>query len=107
MPRAKENLKDTMVVCPKCGKLRHKFIKKVDYCQVCYREILDEYSLYDYKTPKEKLRGNSLKICELLIEKGVERQEIHKLLGLNPIYVQQIVKKHTNRVNTDNKKRPF
>ena len=96
-----------MIVCAKCGKLRAKCLGSDKYCQVCYRKLLEEYSFYDYKTPKEKLKGNSLKVCELFIEKGLTRAEIHKKLGLHEVYVQQIIKKHTKRVNSKGEERPF
>ena len=96
-----------MSVCPRCGKLRAKHKNKLGYCQVCYREMLEEYSYYDYKENKDKLKGNAKKICELLIEEGKDRSEIHKILGLNKTYVQQVIKKHTIKVNSEGYKRPF
>ena len=99
--------KEEMVLCENCRKLRIKYVQGNNYCQNCYRDLLDEYSYYDYKTPKEKLRGNSKRICELLIEDGVNRLEIHKMLNLNKVYVRQVINKHTNRVNAKGEKRPF
>lgn len=95
-------------ICPRCRQFREPYIKSNDYCQRCYREILDEYSLYDYKVEKEKIKNETVrKILRLLIEEGVERQEIYKILGLNKVYVGQIINKYTIRVNTNGEKRPF
>ncbi len=96
-----------MFLCPRCGKVRAKHNNKSGYCQCCYREMLDAYSFYDYKDNKKKLKGNTKKICELLIEEGKDRTEIHKILGLNKSYVQQVIKKNTIKVDRDGHKRPF
>ena len=95
------------VFCPKCREIKTRFLSKLDYCQTCYRKLLDEYSYYDYKEDKKRLTGNAKKICELLIEEGYNRQEIHKMLDLNKVYVNQIINKYTIRVDVQGKKRPF
>ena len=96
-----------LILCEKCRTLKVQFVKTYNLCQTCYRELLDEYSFYDYKDRNIILRGNAKKICEMLIEQGINRQEIHKILGLNKVYVQQVINKHTKRVNKDGKLRPF
>lgn len=96
-----------MKLCPRCKVLRVPYLSSLDYCQVCYRKTLDEYSLYDYKIDKKRIKGTALRICEMLIEEGIDRKEIHKILNLNKVYVQQIINKYTIRVNTDGEKRPF
>ena len=100
-------MSEKLVFCPKCLQYRVKYIKNIDYCQCCYRKVLDEYSLYDYKVEKSKLNDTNKKICEMLIEEGIEKKEIHKILGLNKDYVQQIINRYTIRVNTEGEKRPF
>ena len=95
------------VLCPKCRTIRIKYVKNNDYCQCCYRQILNEYSLYDYRVPKDKLNNTNRRICEMLIEEGIEKSKIHTILGLNKYYVQQIINRYTIRVNTFGKKRPF
>lgn len=95
------------VLCPCCNKVKARFTKGVDYCQVCYRKKLEEYAFYDYRVPKTKLSGTALRICEMLIEEGIERKEIHKILGLNKIYVQQVITRNAKRVNSEGKERPF
>lgn len=95
-----------MILCKKCNKLRMNYKGSNGLCQICYREVLEEYSYFDYKTPKEKLSGNSLKICELLIEQGLDVNAIYKELGLNKVYVRQVINKHTNRVNANGHIRP-
>ena len=95
------------IICIKCGKMSSRYLKGLDYCQICYRKALDEYSYYDYKKPKEQITGTALKICEMLIENGVDKQEIHKILGLNKIYVQQIINRYTIHTNSKGEKRPF
>ncbi len=94
------------VMCNCCNKLRKRF-NNYEMCQDCYRKLLKEYSFYDYKVPKENLSGNTLRICEMLIEEGVERKEIHKILNLNKVYVNIVINKNTKRVNVDGKERPF
>lgn len=95
------------IICLRCKKRRQAFLDKLDYCQICYRELLDEYSLYDYKIEKKKIKGTALKICEMLIEEGIEREKIHEILGLHRVYVQQIIKRYTKRVNSQGEERPF
>lgn len=95
------------VVCPKCLETRKRFLNNLDYCQVCYRKLLEEYSYYDYKTEKKRLKGNSLKICQMLIEEGKTIDEIQEELGLNRSYILQVVAKHTYRVNRNGNVRPF
>ena len=99
--------KDEMIVCEVCGRLRKRFVNNVKYCQVCYRNKCEEYSFYDYKVPKERLSGSALKICEMLIEEGINRKRIHEILGLNKVYVQQIINKYTKRVNAKGEEKPF
>ena len=100
-------MEQKLILCENCRKLRTQYIKAYQFCQTCYRELLDEYSYFDYKTPKEKLRGNAKQICELLIEQGANKLEIYKMLNLNKVYVQQIINKHTNRVDKNGNIRPF
>ena len=95
------------ILCKCCGKIKAQFTKGVGYCQHCYRDALEEYSFYDYKFDKKKMNETGRKICEMLIEQGIDRKEIHKILGLNSVYVQQIIKKYTKRVNSEGKERPF
>lgn len=95
------------IVCKRCRKIKSKFRGSNGYCQACYREMLEEYSYYDYAVEKNRIRGTALRICEMLIEEGVERQEIHKILGLNKCYVRQIVSKYAVRVNVEGERRPF
>lgn len=95
------------VVCRKCGKLKNLYAGGHGFCQKCYRELLDEYSYYDYGRDKNRIRGTELKVCEMLIEQGVDRKEIHKILGLNAQYVRMIVNKNCIRVNANGEKRPF
>lgn len=100
-------MKENMILCDKCRKLRIQFIKGQNLCQICYRGYLEEYSFYDYKVDKSKLKGTKLRVCELLIEEGVDRGLIHKKLGLNKVYVQQIISRYTKRVNENGEERPF
>lgn len=95
------------IVCNRCRKLRSRYLDSINYCQICYREMLDEYSLYDYKIEKSRIQGTALRICEMLIEEGIEREKIHEILGLHRVYVQQIIKRYTVRVNSAGEKRPF
>ena len=96
-----------LILCENCRTLKVQFIKTYNFCQICYRNLLEEYSFYDYKDKNKRLRGNAKRICEMLIEEGVDRLEIHKILKLNRVYVQQVINKYTNRVNKDGKVRPF
>lgn len=100
-------MKEHEMVCIKCGKIKSKYKGANGYCQKCYRGMLEEYSYYDYAVPKEKLRGTVLKVCEMLIEEGVERQEIHSVMKLHKVYVNQIINKYTVRVNSEGERRPF
>lgn len=105
--KTKKGLKSEFVFCPRCREFKKRYVDNVDFCQVCYRKILDEYSYYDYAVDKRRLSGNAKKICELLIDEGYNRKEIHKILGLNQAYVSQIINKYAVRVNAKGEKKPF
>lgn len=100
-------MESKVIVCEHCNQVKTQYFSKYMFCQTCYRKLLEEYSFYDYKIPKEKLNETSRKICKLLIEDGVPRGQIYKKVKLNKTYVQQIIKKYTIRVNQDGKERPF
>lgn len=99
--------KEREIRCKRCGKKRKQFLNIEEYCQVCYRELLEEYSYYDYGVEKSRLRGNSLKICEKVIEEGKSSKEIAREIGLNEIYVRQVIHKNLVRVNSKGERRPF
>lgn len=94
------------VQCVRCKKMKYSYSAK-NYCQKCYREMLEEYSYYDYGVDKTRINGTALKVCEMLIEEGVDRKEIHKILGIHKVYVNQILNKYVIRVNAYGEKRPF
>lgn len=101
-----ENKKEERVMCERCRKLKYAYgIKR--YCQKCYREMLEEYSYYDYGIEKNRIGGTALRVCEMLIEEGIDRKEIHKRIGLHRVYVNQIINKYTVRVNSNGERRPF
>ena len=100
-------VKDKEIRCKKCGKKRVQFSSIRDYCQTCYRKMLDEYSYYGYRIEKDRIKGTALRVCEMLIEEGKDKDEIHKELGLNRVYVNQIVNRYTERVNSKGERRPF
>jgi ribosomal protein L37E len=95
------------ILCRKCGKLKSKYNGAKEYCQSCYRELLEEYSYYDYAVDKNRIHGTALRVCEMLIEEGIDRLEIHEILGLHKCYVRQIINKYTVRVNREGERRPF
>lgn len=95
------------ILCKRCRKLKDRYEGAGEYCQKCYREMLEEYSYYDYRVDKERIHGTSLRVCEMLIEEGIAKEEIHKILGLNKVYVRQIINKYAVRVNAEGKVRPF
>ncbi len=95
------------MICKKCHKDLRRYIEKANYCQMCYREMLREYSFYEYDREDERIKGNKEKILKMLIEEGIEREKIHEKLGLNRTYVQQVIRKYAYRCNSKGEKRPF
>lgn len=101
-----------LIFCPMCKKFKKRY-SNVKYCQVCYRKILDEYSLYDYvykdeQEQKKYMSRKAIKVCRLLIEYGIrDTKEIAKLTKLNQVYVRQIIHKFTIKVNSNGEVRPF
>lgn len=104
--------KKEKIFCPICKKFKTRY-SSVDYCQSCYRKILDEYSLYDYvykdeKEQKKHMSRNAIIVCRLLVEHGIrDTKEISRLTKLNQVYVRQIIHKFTIKVNTNGEVRPF
>ena len=96
-----------MIVCERCGRYRARYGENIPYCQKCYRELLEEYSFYAYKVEKKRLSGNAKKICEMIVEEGINKKEVAEMLGLNKVYVGQVVNKYLERVNSEGKKKPF
>lgn len=100
-------MENKKILCKRCNKIKNKYAGANGYCQACYRELLEEYSYYDYGIEKKRIHGTALKVCEMLIEEGVDRLEIHSKLKLNKCYVRQIINKYTVRVNAEGERRPF
>lgn len=99
--------KGDLIRCIICKNRKIQYCNNKNVCQTCYRKILEEYSFRDYAVPKETLKGNILKICELRIEEGKSNKEIAEILSLNEVYVQQVVKKYTYRCNSNGDIRPI
>lgn len=99
--------KGDLIRCIICKKPKIQYCNNKSICQTCYRNILDEYSFRDYLVPKETLKGNILKICELRIEEGKGIKEISEMLELNNVYVQQVIKKYTYKCNSKGEARPI
>lgn len=95
------------IQCEVCGKIRKRISYKHSMCQVCYRKLLDTYSFYGYKTPKEQLKGTELKVCELIVEQNMNRKEVCERLNITKNYVDIIVSKNCFRCDTYGNERPF
>lgn len=94
-----------IINCQYCGKNRVRYIKGKNVCQRCYREMLDRYSLFDYR--EGEMTEMQKKICDKIIngERNVKR--ISKALGCSEIYVYQTMEKKLKRIDTDGNERPF
>lgn len=98
---------DEIINCFVCHKNRARYIKNKDICQVCYRKMLDEYALYDYKEGVEMNKGEKM-ICRVVVEEGIKKSiDVAKRTGYSKIYVDMTIEKCLERVNTDGKRRPF
>lgn len=104
--RKKDKVKKE-IRCKRCGKVKMKFSTIERYCQACYREMLEEYSYYEYGIDKSKIKGRSLRICEMIVEEGRSKEEIASELGMNLVYVRQVIHKNLVKVNNKGERRPF
>ncbi len=108
----RNNNEKDIIFCPICKKFKSKY-KGTQYCQYCYRKLLEEYSNYDYlyrneEDRKKYMSDNARKICKLLVEDGIrDKKKIAEMVNLNFYYVRSIIGKYTMHVNSDGEVRPF
>lgn len=93
--------------CFVCHKNRARYILKKDICQMCYRKMLDEYALYDYREGIEMNKGEEI-ICKVVVEEGIKKsKDVAKRTGYSKPYVDMTIERCLVRVNTNGERRPF
>lgn len=95
--------------CPHCGKFLKPYIKCSDLCQKCYRELLEQYSYYDYKDTNAKMpkvNTKAYKVLQYVLNDHLTPNEIAKKLDTNAIYVRLIISKYLYKCDVNGNPRP-
>lgn len=105
--------KKARVECPRCGGLLVPYLENSDYCQKCYREILEQYSFwkYDPLKVKPKIDTTAYKVCEILIGTQIKPKTLVEKygeeLGISSVkYVNNIKEKYLVRCDTFGNEKP-
>nr|DAR54950.1 MAG TPA: Protein of unknown function (DUF2089) [Caudoviricetes sp.] len=97
-----------IITCQYCGKNRVRYVKKKNICQVCYREMLDRYCLYEYRDEKENMTECQREICKCVIEDGIlDTKEIQRKTGYSLIQIQITIRNKLKHVDSEGNERPF
>lgn len=105
--------KKARVECPKCGKFLVPYLDTSNYCQKCYREMLDRYSFWKYneRVPKPKIDTTAYRVCEILIGTQIKPKTLvdkyGEELGISSVkYVNNIKEKYLVRCDTFGNDKP-
>ena len=75
--------KKERVRCPQCGNYCTPYLSNSDWCQKCYREVLEKYCYWKYneKVERPKKGGTEEKVCEILISENLEPKKVIEKYG--------------------------
>ena len=107
------NNKKEKKVCPRCGKYLMQYIKSSDYCQKCYRQILNRYSFWKYKDENNKpsFDSSEYKICEILMWDMIKPKNLyekyHEELGIVSVRsIYRVINKYLEKCDTLSESKP-